>query len=135
MMSYEAIRDTALKAQRRAQSRGRKPKTFVGLGHDAIRDGIRSIPFLGKNKDESTYEPKGWKRVDVDGPRGMGCEKGYLFVDACGMGSRNEPALTVGEFVEFIYDNKHLGYGIVEAGQFQVVIACYERAGKESHVH
>lgn len=130
MMSYEVMRANAVEAAERAQSEGKEPATFVGLGHDAIRSGMRSIPFLGKNDDEddSPFVPDGWKRVDApEAPRHMGCTKGYLFVDASGMGSRGEPALTVDEFTDYVYDHKDLGYGIVEAGQFQVVIATYER--------
>ena len=127
MMSYETIRGYAREAAERAKSERREPKTFVGLGHDAIRDELRRIPFLGKNDDDSPLEPDGWRRVDVEPPRRLACADGYLFVDCSGFGRPDEPALSVQEFVEFIYSNKHLGYGIVEHGQFQAVIACYER--------
>ena len=111
----------------RSQREGAEPETFQGLGTDAIRDRLRNIPFLGKTEDGEPYVPAGWKRVDVKPPRPLGCDDGYLFVDNSYCGSEDEPALSAREFVEFIYANKHLGYGIVEAGQFQVVVACYER--------
>lgn len=128
MMSYETIRSIAREAQQRAEAAGKEPETFTGLGTDAIRDRIRRIPFLGKVEDGAPYTPKGWQRVNVTPPRPLGCEDGYLFVDKCGLGAEDEPALSVREFVDFIYDHKELGYAIVEEGQFQVVIACYERS-------
>lgn len=123
-MSYSYMRQLADEAATKARKSKREPKTFVGLGEDAIRSEIRHVPFLG------SYTPKGWTRVDVEGPRRMGCEEGYLFVDSSGVGGTSEPALSVGEFVDFIYANKEYGFGIAEAGQFQVVIACYERKAK-----
>lgn len=130
MMSYSYMRQLAVEASERAKSDRVEPKLFTGLGHDAIRGNFKFIPFLGKNNDEddTPFVPEGWKRVDApDAPRHMGCTDGYLFVDASGMGSRGEPALTVDEFVDYVYDHKELGFGIVEAGQFQVVMATYER--------
>lgn len=121
MMSYEQISEMSRKAADRARRASKSPKTFVGLGQDAIRAEIRHIPFVG------TYVSPRWQRVDVEGPRAMGCEKGYLFVDSFGGGHEDEPALTVKEFVDYIFAHPEYGYAIVEAGQFQVVIACYER--------
>ena len=100
--------------------------TFVGLGHDAIRERISSIPFLGKNRNDNPYAPKGWKRVDAPAPRLMCVEKGYLFVDSSGFGRSGEGALSAQEFVDYIYEHDEFGYGIVEAGQFQVVVATYQ---------
>lgn len=128
MMSPEYMHQLAVEAAERSREESTEPMTFGCLGHDGIRAHLRSIPFLGKNDDKTPFVPEGWVRVDApDVPRLMGVEDGYLFVDASGLGSPGEPALTVGEFANYAYDHKDLGYGIVEAGQFQVVIATYAR--------
>ena len=127
MMSAEYIHDLAVEAAERAQEQGTEPKTFRGLGHDGIRAQMRSIPYLGKNEDDTPFVPEGWTRVDAPAPRAMGCEKGYLFVDSSGFGRDDEPALSVKEFVQYVYDHDDLAYAIVETGQFQVVIATYAR--------
>lgn len=122
MMSYEQIAADSRRATARSRRASRSPKQFTGLGHDAIRAEIRSIPFLGD------YVAPRFQRVDApDAPRGMACKPGYLFVDSSGFGRDDEPALSVQQFVDYIYAHRELGYGIVEVGQFQVVIATYER--------
>lgn len=89
---------------------------------NAIKPSRENIPFLGD------YVPKGFRRVDAPNPpREMGCEDGYLFVDGSGWGAPNEPALTQEEFLAYKDANPTLLFGIVEAGQFQVVVATYER--------
>lgn len=127
MMSSEYIRQLADEAAERAKNDGREPQTFLGLGHDGIRSRMRSIPFLGN------YVPEGWKRVELEKPRSLACDDGYLFVDKCGMSAEDEPALTAGEFVDYIYKHREFAYAIVEEGQFQVVVAGYERAHEEVH--
>lgn len=82
---------------------------------------IEGIPFLGD------YVPPGWKRVEVPEGRcvykhdGVSC----WFVGASGCGADNEPALSIDQFLKVIEVN--FGYAVVEAGQFQVHIAKYEK--------
>ena len=130
MMSIEYINTLAREASERAQSEGKEPETFAGLGHDGIRARVSRIPFLGKDakRDGEPYVPAGWERVDAPAaPKYMACEKGYLFADSSSFGTSDEPALSLTELTDYIYNHRDLGYGIVEAGQFQVVIATYRR--------
>lgn len=130
MMSIEFMNHLARQAARRSAREGKEPLSFSGLGHDAIRERIRQIPFIGKNRNDDPRTPRGWKRVDVEGPRNMACTDGYLFVDSSGFGRRGEGALSVEEFVDWLYKSGDgFGFGIVEAGQFQVVIAAYQKRG------
>jgi hypothetical protein len=46
-------------------------------------------------------------------------------VDASGFGGDDEPALTVTQFEQYAQAHPEYYYGIVEAGQFQVVLATY----------
>lgn len=129
MMSAEYMQQLARDAARSAKRNSRVPESFSSLGTDAIRDRIKNIPFLG------SYVPKGYKRVDapnLDTVSFMACTEGYLFVDASGWGAKGEGALTVQEFVDYIYKNGDgLSFGIVESGQFQVVIATYKKDEKK----
>jgi hypothetical protein len=86
------------------------------------------MPFLG------TYCPDGWERVYLGAEfepnrRGvfMGDNRGYgaYFVDASGVGTPDELPLTFGEFIRLIRPS--YGYGLVEAGIFQIKIGVFER--------
>lgn len=91
-------------------------------------EAIRSIPNLGY------YLPKGWQRVSLaDLGEGeahgvyMGDNEGFgaYMVDKSGFGRRDEPALTLDQFVERLRPG--YGYAMVEEGQFQVKIGLFER--------
>jgi hypothetical protein len=76
------------------------------------------FPFLGD------YVPEGWVKFEVNGDH-----KTY-FVDSSGLGEPGEAALTVREFLEVLKQYKlsgdPFGFGIIEAGQFQVVVGVYK---------
>ena len=48
-----------------------------------------------------------------------------LFVDNSGFGQIGEPALTIDQFFKQI--KAGFGYGVVDAGQFQVMVGCFKR--------
>jgi hypothetical protein len=73
-----------------------------------------SFPFLGD------YVPQGWQRADRE----------LMFVDNSGFGSPNEPATTQRRFLESLTPGK--AYAIVEAGEFQVYIAEFERVTRKA---
>ena len=145
MMDLETIKYLNSKAGSKAKKDHKEPLTFTTeimnvLCLDNIEP-IRTIPDLGN------HEPKGWKRFDLgkikdqfryshkiynDDNSGYGA----FFVDQ-GFGSEDEPAMTIGQFIHSINqlwnnsnvsNNKKLGYGIVEAGQFQVKIGVFQPA-------
>jgi hypothetical protein len=128
MYSIETIRDISRKAAREASRNRRQPLVIEAEDiEDALAGdnaAVKGIPFLG------TYCPKGWKRVrltvDTAGVY-EGDNKGYgaYFVDNSGLGADDEPALTFRRFLETIKPG--YGYGIVEAGQFQIKVGQFER--------
>ena len=75
------------------------------------------FPFIG------SYRPKGWSKVEE------------LFCDATGLGSENEPALTINGFkgIMLLYLDKpgNYGYAVLEAGQFQCYIGVYKKIEKK----
>jgi len=129
MMDLQTIHELTAKSARDAKRRGKQPMVFSeqqledAKESDNMPDGFRQMPNLG------SYLPKGWARVRLESQHGMyaGDNKGYgaFMVDGSGFGQPGEPALTIGEFVEKLKPG--LGYGIVEAGQFQVKIGVYAR--------
>ena len=70
-------------------------------------DSVAKCPFL------ANYIPEGFKIVNT------------FFVDSSGMGAENESALTFRQFLVKV--KKGFGYGIKEAGQFQVYINEYKQ--------
>jgi hypothetical protein len=81
------------------------------LGDEALLTFLRRAPFLG-----SSYTPKGWVLVQE------------LFVDSTGFGYDTEPALSHRQLVEKVRElGPGKGYGITEAGQFQVYLGVYGR--------
>jgi len=88
------------------------------------------IPMLGKRN------PPGFERVSVRHEFGEGygigtADGAYMLVDSSGFGIEGELAMTRSEFAEFIREHPGYGYGVVEAGQFQVVVGVYRRKGGE----
>jgi hypothetical protein len=116
MMSVDQIMSDQMRATVKAAASKRQP--FVVWPGDAamIQHGHarEAIPFLGK------YVPYGWKRVlDLNG------DPVWYFVDSSGFGRADESALTLDAFASILIEGH--GYGIIEAGQFQVVIGEYEK--------
>ena len=140
MMDIETIKQVNREAGKNAQENNIKPLVFnsvdmAKLIHNDIEP-IRSMPDvgdsvpsgwqrfnLGKIKDQFKYSYKIYK----DDAKGFGA----FFVDQ-GMGSENEPAMTINQFIHSLSEiwnkNKRLGFGIVETGQFQVKIGIFQKA-------
>lgn len=71
---------------------------------------LKVVPFLGE------YSPKGWEATETT-----------FFVDISGFGREYEPALTISQFLNTLETlNPADGLGIVEQGQFQVVVRLYQ---------
>lgn len=100
-MDLSTIRAVNAKHAAAAAQERREPM-FIACEEDA-----RRIPFIGD------YEPPGWQRVHT------------LFVDKSGYGQRDEPALTLAQFIEQVQPD--LAYAVIEEGPFQVYIGAYER--------
>ena len=126
MMSLMEIEYQARQAARRSQKLGLEPFVITQEHKDAgdIDAVGKKIPNLGDRV------PKGWRRVDptiwYDG-RVRGVYEAGFFVDSSGFGGEHEPALTPRQFLEMAKPG--YGYGIVEAGQFQVHIGVFETTG------
>lgn len=76
------------------------------------------LPNLGD------YIPPYWEEVrDEDG------DLVQAFVDKTGMGSENEPAMTIKQFLAWLHEHcgKGIGFGIVEEGQFQIYVGKFRR--------
>jgi hypothetical protein len=127
-MSYEQITRLADQAAEKARVMNKQPKVLTGLGDDALSKRMRLIPFLGG------FVPTGWREVNVskEAPAGqfMRCANECLMVDSSGFGAPGEGALTFQEFAEYIQRHPGYGYGILEAGQFQVCIGVFEKIAK-----
>lgn len=119
MFSPQTITDMATEAAKSAAAVGTEPRVSPPDAPgtlEAFVDWARAIPFLG---DPDVYMPDGWELTG-----------GQWLVDNSGMGSEHEPALTIGQFRDVVAHGDSegtVGYGIVEAGLFQVVIAEYVR--------
>lgn len=83
-----------------------KLKPYVAINDND--KGVLRCQFLGY------YIPVGWDVTD-----------NLYFVDSSGFGANDEIALTVNQFLKKV--KKRYGYGIREAGQFQVYIQEYKR--------
>ena len=140
MMDLDTIKHLNKKAGRNAKKKKIMPLVFNSVDMDKLKhndiEPIRNMPDLGNSI------PKGWNRFNLgkikkdftydykiycDDANGSGA----FFVDQ-GMGSDNEPAMTVPQFIKSLSElwnkNKKLGYGIVETGQFQVKIGVFQTA-------
>jgi hypothetical protein len=98
---------------------------------------LRQIPFLGD------YKPVGWsliprkhlypsRKVSQYRLDGLLCDPSYVFVDASGFGEEGEGALTFAEFVDLASVNPGVGWSVVEAGQFQIVVAAWKKRASKS---
>jgi hypothetical protein len=112
MMSLDSIQQLSREATRKASRKHLEPY----VPHDEAE--IESYPpFPFPNLGD--HKAKGWKLVDT------------LFVDSSGFGASDEPALSVrqlkAKLLELQRADKTYGYGIVEAGQFQLYLGVFER--------
>ena len=125
MMSEQLIKDVSDVAAYRAAEEGKEPLS-IWSKRDATH-----IPFLGD------YTPAGWRRAlwsdFYEHPRNVFYaredEEVAFMVDASGFGARDEPALSVEEFADFIVKPQRpqheYGWAIREQGQFQIVVGAY----------
>ena len=114
MMGFRQVQDFRDTATRKARR-----------NHVAPVQGARGVPFVGD------YVPPGFIRVSAPAVgRFMACADGYLFVDSSGWGNSGEGALTKSEFIAYAESHPDLYFGVVEAGQFQVVVATYKKVFK-----
>jgi hypothetical protein len=135
MMSASQIIEQSNEAARDAAMMGKVPAVVWDL--DTIGEDLRAIPFLGD------YIPYGWRAVESDEFNAMPGSEPYqrdgsplFFVDASGMGGDGEAAMGFGEFcdaarnliIEAEAEETMIGFGIVEAGQFQVYIGAYVKS-------
>lgn len=109
MFSPETIRSMSDNAAAKARKASKVP-----VEYDPIDEPLRfcrSIPNLG------SYTPKGYRLV-----------RDYM-VDSSGFGSPGEPALTISRFCDLVKEpqQKKVLYGIIEAGQFQIVMGEFEK--------
>ena len=101
MLSIESITSQRRKQSRLARKQGLQPFVAEVNGDE----NVVNAPFLGH------YVPEGW-RVTAK-----------YFVDNSGFGAEDEPALTLRGFLKRV--RAGFGYGIFEAGEFQVYIREY----------
>ena len=116
MLAYTTVLEIAREAAETAEKSGTEPLSIVGFDPGTPDGFVRHIPFLGD------YCPDGWQPAqDIDD----------LFVDSSGLGGSNEPALSVGQFIreleEYHQSGINYGFGLSQAGQFQVYIRVYVR--------
>lgn len=100
MMSIETIRQMSQEAAERAAAEHLEP--YI-IWQDDI-DNMPPFPFPSLGD----YVPDGWELVET------------YFVDSSGFGREDEPALTVGQFLQVLKEG--YGYAVIEAGQFQVYV-------------
>lgn len=114
MMSQSYMDEIAAERAAEAEEEGLVPLRAKEILVYFEATGRFNIPFLG------TYVPTGWIRDDNIQP---------LFVDSSGFGAEDEPALTISQFVKrletFAKSTDPYGFGILEAGQFQLYIGVY----------
>jgi hypothetical protein len=133
MMSSQQIARLSDEAAARSERSNTRPKAFSNVGSI---DDIRGVPFIGR------YVAPGWRLIehselivpaDMREGRieGTWATEPYLMVDSSGFGGRDEPALSAHEFMRLIADNPGVGWGIVEAGQFQVVVGAFKPVAGE----
>lgn len=137
MMSSAQIARLADDAARRARKESRFPVTattaLLAGGDAAMRAFCQSIPFIG------SWRPAGYKLVNASALLGSTdkCvpiwhdhrEQYHMMqVDSSGFGSPDEPAFTQTQFAEAVRRIGHgYAYGIVEVGQFQVVVGVFKK--------
>ena len=116
---YSYIQQLAQEATYEAERQGLRPATAKEVIRNFKHSNRFNIPFLGD------YIPEGWEEV-VTG--------NLLFVDTTGRGAVGS-AITQFEFYKraqaLASGSEVFGFGVVEQGQFQALVATYRR--KESN--
>lgn len=115
MFSPETLRALSAEAAARAAAEDLRPYAY--WPQDEV-----AAPFPFPNLGD--HRPEGWTLIDT------------LFADKTGWGADDEPALTPDQLVARVaaLNDEHrfrVGYGIIEEGQFQVVIGVFLREGVE----
>ena len=120
--SYEYIRQLAQEATEIAKRDNLRPALASEVVKTFRNNRRFNIPFLGD------YVPQGWERIDhVIEP---------VFVDTTGRAIPGDPAITHYEFFKRVQqhvkgeEGSTIGYGVIEQGQVQVLIATFR---KEAH--
>jgi hypothetical protein len=121
--SYAYIRQLAQEATEIAKRDNLRPALANEVTKTYRSNRRFNIPFLGD------YVPQGWERIDwLIEP---------MFVDTTGKAIPGDPAITHHEFLKRVAQHIKskegfvIGYGVIEQGQTQVLIATYRR--KEEH--
>ena len=135
MIRIEQVRVDAKRQAVKSARAHQVPYTPCPEDYDDVRSFTKEIPFLGERKQiRDVSGPPLWIRGDVreyfpDYPYK------WFFVDSSGWGERGARALTIDAFVAMAKAYQAAaskrgfitGFGIAEAGQFQVHIAAYLR--------
>jgi hypothetical protein len=113
MMSLATIHALEREVGKKAAQEARMP--YVPIHEDEIKT-YPPFPFphLGDHR------PKGWELVEE------------LFCDCSGWGASDEPALSVDQLKRKLIElqrasNATYGYGVTEAGQFQLYLGVFRR--------
>lgn len=111
MMSIEYIQQLA--EDNGAVARHRRTEPLVVAENPMLDEDLRGMPNLGD------YVPEDWELVKTH------------FVDSSGFGQNGERAMTLDAFVtlvrtEIAQPDVIFGWGLVEAGQFQVYIGQFK---------
>jgi len=110
MWSLEVINELNQQAARKARHQHKEP--YVPTLDEIKEFPPFPFPHLGP------FAPDGWEQTET-----------VWFVDSSGWGRDDEPALSVRQFKNelraYAEDHPGHGFGIVEAGQFQVYVAAF----------
>lgn len=119
MYSPVTLMVTNMKAVARAAQKNKQP--YV-INTPKELNNMPPFPF----PDIGSHEPEGWKPLDDT-----------WFVDSSGLGSKDEPALTMGQFIsdlqDYLVDRKEkaaeetIGFAVVLVGLFQVHVRAFRK--------
>ncbi len=134
MMSSHQIVEMSRRAARQSAREGVVPVLVTERDLEAdvtLRRRMKLTPFIGNRV------PRGWRLLNASVL--LGSDRNcvpywddkrrhyYMQVDSSGFGSESEPSFTQSAFFEAVRKiGPGRGYAIVEQGQFQVVVGCYE---------
>ena len=119
MMDPSTIRRMSQEAAAKSAAEGLTPFVYAEVSEirdDSDRDALFPFPFLGD------YVPEGWTLAEEH------------FADSSGLGRDDEPALSINQLFDLIESRmsdpdrpRTIGWGITEAGQFQVYVGEFHR--------
>jgi hypothetical protein len=112
MLDYQTIRELSDKAAREAARKNLTP--YVPFNAAEIDD-YPPFPF----PNLGSHRPAGWQLVDE------------WFCDSSGLGADDEGALSTRQLIARLRENvpNGYGYGVIEAGEFQVVLGVFSPDG------